>query len=50
MKDNERLEFIKQKINYLGRKRMKVKGSNKFIDDLIWLVEKAEKTILKSRK
>jgi hypothetical protein len=45
--EKERLEFIKQKINYLGRKRIRGKGSNQLIDDLIWLVDKVEK---KSRK
>jgi hypothetical protein len=50
MNEKERLEFIKQKINYLGRKRIRSKNSNEFIDDLIWLCDKAEKGILKSRK
>ena len=50
MKDSERLNFIKQKINYLGRKRIRGKGSNELIDDLIWLIDKAEKGIIKSKK
>jgi hypothetical protein len=45
--EKERLEFIKQKINYLERKRIRGKGSNQLIDDLIWLIDKVEK---KSRK
>jgi hypothetical protein len=47
MTEKERLEFIKQKINYLGRKKIRGKGSNELIDDLIWLIDKVEK---KSRK
>jgi hypothetical protein len=47
MTEKERLEFIKQKINYLGRKKIRGKGSNELIDDLIWLVDKAEKRIKK---
>lgn len=50
MRDSERLNIIKQKINYLGRKRIRGKDSNNLIDDLIWLVEKAEKGIIKSKK
>ena len=50
MTEKERLEFIKQKINYLGRKRIRGKASNKLIDDLIWLIDKAEKGISKSKK
>jgi hypothetical protein len=47
MTEKERLEFIKQKINYLGRKRIRGKGSNELIDDFLWLIDKVEK---KSRK
>lgn len=47
MTDKERLEFIKQKINYLGRKRLKGKNTNQLIDDFLWLIDKVEK---KSRK
>ena len=47
MTEKERLEFIKQKINYLGRKRIRGKNANEFVDDLIWLIDKVEK---KSRK
>jgi hypothetical protein len=50
MTDKERLEFIKQRINYLGRKRIRGKDSNRLIDDLIWLVDKVEKRSSKSRK
>jgi hypothetical protein len=48
--DKERLEFIKNKINYLGRKRIRGKDATQFIDDFIWLIGKAEKSITKSRK
>jgi hypothetical protein len=48
--DKERLEFIKHKINYLGRKRIRGKDSNQLIDDFIWLIDKVEKRILKSKK
>jgi hypothetical protein len=47
MKENERLEFIKQKINYLGRKRLKGEDTGELIDDLIWLIGWAEKGIKK---
>ena len=47
MKDVERLHFIKSRINYLGRKRIRGKNSNELIDDLLWLVDKAEKGIKK---
>ena len=50
MKDSERLEFIKQKINYLGRKRIRGKDTGELIDDLLWLVGKVEKGIKKPRK
>jgi hypothetical protein len=50
MSEKERLEFIKQKINYLGRKRIRGKDSGELINDLIWLVDWAEKGISKSRK
>lgn len=49
MKEIERLEFIKQKINYLGRKRIRGKDANQLIDDLLWLIDKAEKSIKKSK-
>jgi hypothetical protein len=48
--DKERLEFIKNKINYLGRKRIRGKSGTHLIDDFIWLIDKAEKGITKSRK
>jgi hypothetical protein len=47
MNEKERLEFIKQKINYLGRKRIKGKDTNQLIDDFLWLIDKAEKRISK---
>jgi hypothetical protein len=50
MKDIERLEFIKNKINYLGRKRTKNKDANRLIDDFLWLIDKAEKEIKKGKK
>jgi hypothetical protein len=48
--EKERLEFIKQKINYLGRKRIRGKDTGELIDDLIWLVDKVEKRMSKPRK
>jgi hypothetical protein len=49
MSDQERLDFIKQKINYkLLKNRMN--GKNKFIDDLLWLIGKAEDGIGKGKK
>jgi hypothetical protein len=50
MKDNERLEFIKSKINYMKRKRIRGKDSNQLIDDFLWLIDKVEKGIKESRK
>ena len=41
-----RLEFIKQKINYLGRKESG-ENSNELIDDFLWLIDKVEKEIKK---
>ena len=44
MTDAERLEFIKNKIKYtLLKTRQHAK--NEFIDDLLWLINKAEKKI-----
>jgi hypothetical protein len=47
MNEKERLAFIKQKINYLGRKRLRGEDSGELIDDFIWLIGWAEKGIKK---
>jgi len=45
MKDAERLEFIKNRIKYMTLKASRQDGKNQFIDDMLWLIEKAEKKI-----
>ena len=50
MSEKERLEAIKNKINYLGRKRIRGKDSGELIDDLLWLIDKAEKGIKGMKK
>lgn len=47
MRDQERLDFIKKRINYLVLKMSRGKRKNQFIDDLLWLIDKAEKAIKK---
>lgn len=44
--DKERLEFIKNRIKYMFQKKLRQHGKKiQFLDDLIWLIEKAEKEI-----
>ena len=47
MTDQERLDFIKKRVNYFVLKMSRGKGKNQFIDDLLWLIDKAEKRIKK---
>lgn len=47
MNDQERLNFIKKRINYLVLKMSRGKGKNQLIDDFLWLIDKAEKAINK---
>jgi hypothetical protein len=49
--DEERLDFIKQRINYMFLKKIRQNGKqHRFTDDLIWLIGMAEKQIKKQRK
>jgi len=49
--DEERLEFIKQRISYTFRKRLRQQGKGiEFMDDLIWLIDKAEKEIKRKKE
>lgn len=50
MDDKERLEFIKNRIKYKFYKLNGSSGKNSFMNDLIWLIDKAEKAIKKSKK
>jgi len=45
MTDAERLEFIKNRIKYMTLKASRQHGKNQFIDDMLWLIDKAEKKI-----
>ena len=46
MNDYERLTFIKQRIKYTFMKRIRQhEKQHQFMDDLLWLIEKAEKEI-----
>ena len=46
MTDEERLEFIKCKIKYLTFKAYRQNRKNpQFVDDMLWLIEMAEKKI-----
>jgi hypothetical protein len=46
MTDAERLEFIKCKIKYLALKAFRQNRKNpQFVDDMLWLIDKAEKKI-----
>lgn len=47
MNDQERLNFIKKRINYLVLKISRGKGKTQLIDDFLWLINKAEKAINK---
>lgn len=47
MTDAERLEFIKKRIQYFV---LKTRRKNQFIDDLIWLIDKAEKEINRKKE
>lgn len=42
MNDLQRLEFIKHRIKYTFMKTGRQNGKRQFLDDLIWLIEKAE--------
>lgn len=48
--DKERLEFIKNRIKYLNIKLSRGKGKTQLIDDLIWLIDKAEKEVKRGMK
>lgn len=50
MTDQERLEFIKKKINYMLLKASRQHGKNQFIDDMIWLIDMAEKKIKRKKE
>lgn len=47
MKDQERLYFIKKRINYMVLKASRTGKKNQLIDDFLWLIDKAEKAINK---
>ena len=45
MTDKERLEFIKKRINYMFRKKIRQQDKSLFMDDLLWLIEKVDNEI-----
>jgi hypothetical protein len=50
MTDQERLDFIKKRIDYMVLRFSRSNTKNQLIDDFLWLIDKADKAIRKRAK